>query len=83
MKAKTILSGLQKRECPECGGCGLVADPARIGERLRQCREQHGLSAREVASRMGYSAMYICDLEHGRRGWKHALVQEYLDAISK
>lgn len=69
-------------QCPECGGSGKVSDPAQIGARMREHRERHGLSGREVARRMGYSAAYVSDLELDRRGWSARLVEEYRDAIA-
>ena len=80
MKIKA-LSGLPKRTCPQCGGSGKVCDPAQIGARLRHERELVGITGREMARRMGYSAMYLCDLEHGRRDWKANLINSYIKHI--
>lgn len=79
----TILDGLAGRQCPQCGGSGKVCDPAQIGARMREHREAHKLSAREVARRMGFSAMYVCDLEHGRRGWSADLIEKYQEALAQ
>jgi len=75
------LSGIPRKACPLCGGCGLVADPKQIGAALRQQREYSGLSLREVARRMKLSAMYVCDLEHGRRGWDEELIHRYIKTV--
>lgn len=75
------LGGLPMRVCPECGGGGCVADPLAIGGRMREMREKARLTLREVARRLGLSAMYICDLEHGRRGWNAERVTNYVAAL--
>ena len=72
---------LPQRVCPECGGGGTVADPAAIGARMRELREKARLTGREVARRLGLSAMYVCDLEHGRRGWNAERMTNYLNAL--
>jgi predicted transcriptional regulator len=77
-----LLAGLAERVCPQCGGRGKVCDPAQIGARLKREREKGGVTGREMARRMGYSAMYLCDLEHGRREWKSKLIASYLDALN-
>lgn len=76
-----LLAGLPERVCPECGGRGKVCDPVQIGARLKREREAADVTGRELARRMGYSAMYLCDLEHGRRGWNAKLLAAYLDAL--
>lgn len=38
-----------------------------FGEKLRQLREEHDLSLRELASRVGVSAAFLSDVELGRR----------------
>jgi len=42
-------------------------DMAMVGQRLRKLRRAHGLSATELAARMGVSLSLISKLEHGRR----------------
>jgi transcriptional regulator with XRE-family HTH domain len=39
---------------------------ARIGEILKQLREEHGMSLRALASRAGFSASFISQLENGQ-----------------
>ena len=58
--------------CPECGGAGRVDTPETIGERIRHTRKRLGLSLRELARRVGISAAFLSDIEHGRRGMSGA-----------
>ncbi|MBA8877844.1 transcriptional regulator with XRE-family HTH domain [Phyllobacterium myrsinacearum] len=39
-----------------------------FGERLRQLRDQRGVSQKDMAKAIGVSAAYLSALEHGRRG---------------
>jgi transcriptional regulator with XRE-family HTH domain len=60
----------------------------RIDQRLtsalaRSLRLESGLSIREVALRMGFSAAYVSDLELGRRNWSASLVEVYASALEK
>lgn len=48
---------------------------------MKQERQQTGLTLREVARRMGFTAAYISDLELGRRGWNDAKVKAYRIAL--
>lgn len=81
IRSGELLAGLPERLCPQCGGAGKVSDPAQIGARLKREREAAGITGREMARRMDYSAMYICDLEHGRRDWKAELIEAYVKAL--
>lgn len=49
--------------CRECG------QPRRVrnGAHLRALRERRGLSLREMARRLAWSASYLSDVERGRR----------------
>lgn len=49
--------------CPQCGGTGKVLNPTW----LRARRIAAGITLREMADRIGYSAPYLCDIELGRR----------------
>lgn len=53
--------------CKRCKGSGLEVDLRADGAALRKRRENAGLTQRAVALAAGYSAAYLCDLEHGRR----------------
>ena len=39
-----------------------------FGKRLRELREERGLSAKEMAAGLGVSPAYLSALEHGKRG---------------
>ena len=39
-----------------------------FGRRLRELREERGLSAKDMAAGLGISPAYLSALEHGRRG---------------
>ncbi len=50
---------------------------AGFGKAVREARIKKGWTLREFARRLGVSAPFVCDLEHGRRGtWR-------IDDISK
>lgn len=39
-----------------------------LGQKVRELREAQGLSLRALAEKVGVSAPFLSDLEHGRRG---------------
>jgi transcriptional regulator with XRE-family HTH domain len=39
-----------------------------FGKRLRELRDERGLSAKDMAAGLGVSPAYLSALEHGRRG---------------
>jgi transcriptional regulator with XRE-family HTH domain len=53
------------RACPTCGGDGRtrLVNP----DWLRMKRNGAGLTLRDVAKRLHISAVYVCDIELGRR----------------
>lgn len=63
--------------CPRCGGDGVVAR----GSEMRRLRKVARKGLNETAERMGISAAYLCDLEHGRRGWSPELAEKFRKAI--
>jgi len=75
------LEGLPTKSCPTCGGRGTVSNPVEIGAALTELRKAAGLSCREMARRMNFTAAYICDLEHGRRAWKANLFDAYMRGL--
>jgi transcriptional regulator with XRE-family HTH domain len=66
------------RVCPRCGGTGVLL---RYGDELRAARQRAGLSLREVARRLGFTASYLCDLELDRRNCSFVLRGRYLKAL--
>lgn len=44
---------------------------------MRELRKASGFTLRTLATRMGFSAPYISDLELGRRGWSSKLQEGY------
>ena len=63
-KTKTMTKAIVKI-CKQCNGIGKVTTVN--GKWIREIRKSSGMSLRKVASKLGLSAMYICDMEHGRR----------------
>ena len=51
------------------GGCKLTDDNTMkpLGERIRELREKHDLSGRELAKKIKVSAPFLSDVELGRR----------------
>ncbi len=68
--------------CDVCGGTGRVPDQTTLGKQLRRRRELKHVTLRAHAIRMGISAAYLCDLEHGRRVWKRPLLDSYKSALN-
>ena len=65
--------------CVHCGGAGYVV---RVNPTwLRSTRERAGISLREMARRIGVSAPYVCDVEHGRRAVPDSWRAEYAKVI--
>jgi ribosome-binding protein aMBF1 (putative translation factor) len=52
-----------------------------MGKAAKKQREDAGISLREMAKRMGYSAFYLYDLERGHRGWSEKLVEKFNKAL--
>lgn len=67
----------RKRPCPRCNGSGRVT--VVDGADLRKVRDDAGLSLRELAGRAKppLSAMYLCDVEKGRRNASARVLELY------
>lgn len=52
-------------------------------KRCRKFREDHGVSLRECARRMGVSASFLSDLELGRRNWNARIICNMVKAVLK
>ena len=59
----TTPSKFVSSNCPTCGSEGVIVS----ADWLRHARVRAGLTLREMARRLSFSAPYICDIEHGRR----------------
>ena len=73
-----------RRHCRHCGGTGNEPTPKELsdlGLAARYQREQRGLILREAARRIGATAAYLCDLEHGRRTWGGKKARAYLKLL--
>lgn len=70
------------RECEHCAGTGKQIDQRELGESLRAYRMSAGKTLGDVASALGFSKAYICDLELGRRDWRKDLVVRYRRAVA-
>lgn len=69
------------RPCEWCNGTGERENAAYRGGQMRALRKSAGLSLREVARRLDFSAAYISDLELGRRDWSEKLIKIYEKAL--
>lgn len=54
-----------------------VIDHKVTGALMREARIRSGISLREMARRLGYSAPFVSDLELGRRNWTEELEAKY------
>jgi transcriptional regulator with XRE-family HTH domain len=52
-----------------------------LGERLRDLRQQHGLSLRELADQVGVTATALHSWENGRRNPKHKHLRAFAAAF--
>lgn len=67
-----------KQPCSHCEGTGKEFNHIETGKMIRRFREVSGISLRELARRVGWSAAHQCDLEKGRRNWN----QEDFDRVA-
>ncbi len=73
MRNLATISQFTEVPCVRCG----APEAAVNGEWLRAVRIVAGLSLREMATRLGFSAPYICDIELNRRHCTPAIRAEY------
>ena len=52
-----------------------------LGLVLRRAREERGLSLRGCAKEIGVSAMYLCDVERGRRAISTGNLEVYIGIL--
>jgi transcriptional regulator with XRE-family HTH domain len=56
-------------------------DHVATGEQVRAARKAAGISLREMARRIEFSAPYLSDLENGRRNWNSEMLARYEQQI--
>lgn len=69
-------------ECAVCRGLGRVKNDLYYGPLMRRKREAAGVSGRAFAKQIGLSAMYLCDLERGRRHLNEETMQKIEDGLT-
>jgi transcriptional regulator with XRE-family HTH domain len=69
------------KDCPHCDGTGRVLNEKAVGALMREVRELKGVSQREIARRLKWSAPYVCDLEKGKALWTTRKQNKYLAAL--
>lgn len=74
---QTVIEKLATSECPRCGGNGRIADEHEVGRVMRDIRMKARLSLRDLGGQMGFSAVYLSDLERGNRTWRKGLIDDY------
>ena len=71
----------RRKSCPRCGGSGTVMHDGFVGQQMRSRREQAGISLRELARRVEWSAAYVSDLELGRKVWTDRKLKRYVKGL--
>lgn len=69
------------KQCPLCGGSGEVHEDREIGAALQKERIDSGISLRTLGGRLGLSAAYLSDLEHGKRRWNADRVSRFREGL--
>jgi hypothetical protein len=69
------------RPCTACSGSGFVRDEIAFGQRMQAYRESARVTLRVLATELGLSVGYLCDLEHGRKRWGSELTLKYINAL--
>jgi len=72
-----------QNKCSRCNGTGVEPDWREVGSAMRAQRESSGWTAAKLAKKLHLSRAYISDLELGRRAWRRALREKYLEALQK
>lgn len=78
-----LLGEPRTRRCRHCAGTGKEVNHSILGKRLKKIRSKSGLSLREIAERLGFSHVYVYELELGRRNWSKNLISDYLKACRR
>ena len=74
---------MSTKPCPRCGGSGIIRNDGFVGKQLRARREAVGISLRELARRVKWSATYVSELELGRKVWTDRKIQRYVTGLKK
>lgn len=72
---------MKAKPCHCCGGTGKENDAVLIGHKLKKRRQAAGIQQKYVALRMGVSASFLSDLEHGRRYWTQTMIDKYMEVV--
>jgi predicted transcriptional regulator len=79
--AKELKIPKVKRACSNCQGTGKV--DCILGSKMRELRERAGISVRAMAGRIEISAMYLSDLELGRRQFSEKLAERFVEECAR
>lgn len=60
-----------------------VIDHQKAADSIREARKRSGMTQRELARRLGFSACYVSDLEKGRRNWTEDNFRKALEIVSE
>lgn len=75
VKAQVLMTAFRKRIW--------ICDHEALGNYLRIHRNFFGASLRSIATKMRISAMYLSDLERGKRNWTEKLVGSFLKCVGE
>lgn len=62
-------------KCPNCNGKGKIRTV--LPEAMRELRKKSGLTLAQVGKKIGFSKMYLSDIETGRRRATSEIVLAY------
>lgn len=65
------------KPCRWCGGSGQEIDDRALGADMRKLRQSKGFTGRQMAKLLRKSAVYLSDLELGRRRWTPEITAEF------
>lgn len=68
---------MRQQACHCCHGSGKELHHREVGLCLRRRRKELRVSLETLAARMGYSEVYLSQLENGKRRWNERLLKLY------
>jgi predicted transcriptional regulator len=74
-------AAMKYKQCSQCNGTGKELDQQALGAEMRKLRESAGVSLRQMASELGYSASFLSDLELGRRKCRKEWIAAYKEVL--